>query len=137
MKASAMAAWVAMAIAGCSVDPAPNRIDCDPGLAPCPAETPFGRVVLNISPRPIVAMNPLQVAVEAAGPLDDVRIELKGRDMEMGPNMAVLTPLATTRWRGSVMVPVCTTGRMRWDAVLVLRLGPRTERFTFGFDAGG
>jgi hypothetical protein len=136
MKALATAVLFALSQAGCSVDPAPNRIECDPGLAPCAAETPLGRVVLELSPRPIAPMSPLQVAVDAAGPLDDVRIELMGRDMDMGPNVARLTPLAATRWRGAATIPVCTTGRMHWDAILVLRLGPRTERLVFGFQAG-
>jgi hypothetical protein len=130
--ALATGAW----LAGCSADRVPRPIECDLGRGPCAADTGLGRVALEISPRPIATMTPLNVVMDASEPLDDVALDLNGRDMEMGPNTVRLTAHSARRWQGSATIPVCLTGRMRWNATIILRRGARTERLSFEFESG-
>lgn len=133
---AAAAAAFALLIAACTRDAPPRRVECDPGRAVCIAETPLGRIELDIAPRPVPVLKPVQFDLATSTPLDEVRIELQGRDMDMGPNQTRLIERAPQRWQGSATIPVCLTGRMRWDATVSLRRGERVERLSFGFEAG-
>lgn len=81
-------------------------------------------------------MAPIAVALDAAAPLDEVALELEGRDMDMGPNRSRLAPQSAQRWTGTATLPVCLTGRMAWRATVTLRAGERETRIAFGFEAG-
>ena len=95
----------------------------------------MGRIELDISPRPIPVMQTFQIVV-AAGAVDEVSVEFAGRDMDMGPNRTRLLRRDDGRWQGSTTLPVCLTGRMRWDLTLHLKQGTGTESLSFGFEAG-
>jgi hypothetical protein len=123
-------------LAGCENGAPPRLIACDVGKAPCAADTALGRIELELTPRPIPAMQPLMVTVSSGEPLDEVRVHLSGRDMDMGPNQTRLSSPGPLRWQGSAMIPVCLTGRMRWEATLQIRRGDRKESVRFGFEAG-
>lgn len=122
--------------AGCETEAPSRLIACDLGQAPCAADTSLGRIELELAPRPIPAMQPLLVAVSATAPLDEVRLDLAGRDMDMGPNQTRLNRQGTLRWQGSATIPICLTGRMRWEATLRIRRGDQQESLRFGFEAG-
>jgi hypothetical protein len=123
-------------LAGCGNGAPPRLIACDVGKGPCAADTALGRIELELTPRPIPAMQPLRVAVSSGEPLDEVRLHLSGRDMDMGPNQTRLGSQGPLRWQGLATIPVCVTGRMRWEATLDIRRGDRKESVRFGFDAG-
>lgn len=131
-----IALLAATVLGACTSDLSPPLIDCDPGRFPCSAETPLGRVVLELQPRPLPTMAPISVALAATAPLDEVVLELEGRDMDMGPNRVRLAPQTALRWSGTATIPLCLNGRMPWRAVVTLRQGGRSARLAFGFDAG-
>lgn len=123
-------------LAACGAGPAPDAGSCDLGQSPCAAPTALGGVTLALAPRPIAPMTALQVTVDAGTPLDEVTLELAGRDMDMGPNAVRLAAQSALRWRGTATIPLCLSGRMDWTATLRLRRGAQVERIRFGFQAG-
>jgi hypothetical protein len=123
-------------LAGCESEVPPRPMACDVGKTSCAADTALGRIELDLAPRPLPVMQPLVAVVNASEPLDEVRLDLNGRDMDMGPNQTRLISQGPLRWQGSATIPVCLSGRMRWEATLKVRRGNRQESLRFGFDAG-
>jgi hypothetical protein len=109
---------------------------CDPGLQDCHVTLPDGRqLAFVIAPRPIVPLHPLDLSVQVDGPpLQEVRIDLNGADMEMGLSRAVLQAAGDGRYIGRTSLPLCVTGRMRWQATLHLRGDDGTLSLPFQFD---
>lgn len=87
----------------------------------CVLNLPDGQPLsLSITPRPIPLMQPLSVDVVLGKPADKVAIEFTGVKMEMGQNRTELALTAPGHYRGSASLPVCTTGRMEWQANLLI-----------------
>lgn len=101
-----------------SADPA-----CDLAAEPCTATFPDGhRVTLSLSPKGAPTETPLTVEVQVDPPdLGASAVELQGLDMNMGLLRVDLSPTpAEGVYRGTVVVPVCTTDSMRWHADVLL-----------------
>lgn len=107
-----------------AVDLATAQAPCDLNLGPCGQTLADGvRGQLELSPRPIAVMQPLQVLWREVGdpPPAEVHLAFEGVEMEMGFNRVTLRPEdetdgSTRTYRGVAMLPVCTTGSMRWRA---------------------
>jgi len=109
---------------------------CDLAERACTASFVDGtRVTLDITPRGLPTEEPLTLAVrvEPAGPVPQA-VELQGVDMNMGLLRTELEPTGTGQASGTLVVPVCTTERMRWHADVVL--DDRTAGFGFDVDKG-
>jgi hypothetical protein len=108
---------------------------CDPGLQECRVALPDGRTLgFTIAPRPIVPLRPLELTVLLDGPApQEVRLDLNGADMEMGLSRAMLHAEAPGRYVGRTSLPLCVTGRMRWQATLHLRESGGTLSLPFQF----
>ena len=117
-----------------TIAPSPG---CDLNRQACAAELPGGgRLEMEITPRPIPLVKPLQVSVRLSGiTADKLEIDFAGRSMSMGYNRQPLVADAPGRYLGQAMLPVCVTGRMAWQATLVIDSAGQKIAIPFLFDA--
>lgn len=106
-----------------SEEAAPVGGGCDLSQGPCSHPLPDGGSVrMELLPRPVPLMAPVQVRVSVVG--SDVvpqRLDITGLNMRMAPNLVSFQPLADGVWRGETIFPVCSQRRMHWQAALTLR----------------
>jgi hypothetical protein len=112
---------------------APNPA-CDVAAEVCSLTLPEGdSLSLSLSPRPPVLMKPIRVQVIMSGRAERVWLDLVGMNMDMGPNRRELKPSAAGQWQGEVIIPICSSAQMQWEArVMVVRDG-RTIAAPFPF----
>lgn len=123
-----------LAKADLTIAPQPG---CDLNTQTCSAELPGGgRLELSITPRPIPVVKPLQVDVRLSGRVaDQVEIDFSGVAMDMGHHRLQLVADGQGRYLGQAMLPVCISGRMTWQATLIVGSGHQTIAIAFPFDA--
>ncbi|QKT02381.1 hypothetical protein HUS23_00235 [Ectothiorhodospiraceae bacterium 2226] len=111
---------------------------CDLHRGPCRSAVDGGSVTLTLAPRPIRALQPLDIDVQVEGvPVQAAAVSFSGVDMYMGHNRVRLQSLGAGRYVGEGTLPVCVTGRMTWSAELILE-GPDAVRVVpFHFDVEG
>jgi hypothetical protein len=100
-----------------------------------------GSVRLDIRPRGIPVVQPLQIQVELAGlPIPErAELDFAGVDMDMGYNRVSLEPVPGRpgTFQGRGMLPICVRDRMTWEA-RVLLYGPEGIRAApFRFETAG
>jgi len=99
---------------------------CDLSAAPCRIEDGRRSVELELAPRQVRALEPLEFRVRTQG-MDTtaVSIQLEGKEMYMGINQLQLQPVAGEPglWRGVGELAVCTTGEMIWQARIRVATG--------------
>lgn len=112
---------------------------CDLNTRACAAELPGGgHLELSITPRPIPVVKPLQVQVRLTAMLADrIEIDFSGVSMDMGRHRQILVADGLGGFSGQAMLPVCVTGRMAWQATLVVSSAGRRIAVPFVFDAPG
>lgn len=122
--------------AGQTVEPLAG---CDLNAQACAAELPDGgRVELSITPRPIPVVSPLRISAQLVGTsAEALEIDLAGVSMDMGEHRQSLVADGHGGFSGSAMLPVCTTGRMTWQATLLIGNGARRIAVPFRFEAPG
>lgn len=104
-----------------TASPGDVGIACDLNSAACPVPVAAGHGMLDIAPRPLATMQPLQVTWREPAGADHgeaVHLQFEGVEMAMGFNRIRLTRTAAGVYSGTAMLPVCTTGSMRWRAVV-------------------
>lgn len=118
-----------------SVSPLPG---CDLQAGPCEARLPEGGVVrLTLSPRPIPVTAPLDLLVEMQGmAASRVEVDFAGVTMNMGFNRPRLVSAGDGRFQGQTQLPVCVTGRMTWQATVLVERGRQRIAVPFRFEAG-
>jgi len=118
-----------------SVAPEPG---CDLQQGPCAAVLPQGgRLTFALSPRPLPVTTPLDVHVEIQGmEADRVAVDFAGVDMNMGYNRPALAHLGAGRFAAQTTLPVCVTGRMTWQATVLVETGGTRIAIPFRFAAG-
>lgn len=111
---------------------------CDLQRASCAAALPDGgRLYLALTPRPIPVARPLDVVVEIEGlRADQVAVDFAGVDMGMGYNRITLQSVDAQRHVGQTTLPVCVTGRMLWQATVLVDAGSQRIAVPFRFEAG-
>ena len=101
---------------------APMDPACDLRAGPCTARFASGGIVrFGIAPRDIPVLKPLRLEIE----LEDlepkgVEVDFAGTDMNMGYNRVHLERVATDRYLGEGMLPVCVRNRMTWEAKVMV-----------------
>jgi hypothetical protein len=103
----------------------------------CSAALPGGgRVEMALEPRPVPTSSPMRVvvAVEGAQP-DGVVVDFQGVDMNMGLHRLPLIAV-NGRHVGETTLPVCVTGRMVWQATVMLEMGRKNITVPFRFESG-
>lgn len=110
---------------------------CDLNRGACQVELPGGgRLTAEITPRPIPVLKPLAVRLTVAGRrIDAVRLEFSGVEMDMGFNQSVLAA-TDGGFVGTASLPVCVSGRMRWQAVFHIEGPDGRLDVPFQFDSG-
>lgn len=94
---------------------------CDPESEICTAGD-AGRGLGFAMPEGARLMAAFPVEVQLRGlAADAVTVDFRMQGMDMGVNRAQLQDLGGGRWRGDVILPVCTTGRADWLAVVDVR----------------
>ena len=102
----------------------------------CSASLPGGgRVTLTIGTRPIPLVKAFPLTVEAAG-ASRVEIDFAGVDMDMGFNRPLLREDAPGLFSGEATLPVCVTGRMSWQATVLVDLPGSRVAIPFRFVTG-
>lgn len=102
---------------------APLDPDCDIRQGPCRVRLPGGgEIGLEITPREIPVVHPLEVTVDLHG-IDarGVEVDFAGVDMNMGYNRVSLHKVQPGRYEGKAMLPVCVRDRMRWEAKVLVQ----------------
>jgi hypothetical protein len=110
---------------------------CDLHRRACAAQVPGGGLIeLSIAPRPIPMVAPLQVEVRVAG-IDPARVEVDfaGVDMNMGFNRPELAAAGPGLFRAEAMLPVCVTGKMAWQATVIVDTGRQRVAAPFRFNS--
>lgn len=105
----------------------PVTTTCDFNRGPCEVMTGHGQhFEFSVSPRPIALMKPLQWRVSSPGRelTPTAQLRFSGVDMDMGFNRARLQRQADGSLSGEATLPVCVTGRMRWQVELWLGEAP-------------
>jgi hypothetical protein len=110
---------------------------CDLHKRACSAQVPGGgRIELSIAPRPIPMVTPLQVEVKVSGiEATKVEVDFAGVDMNMGFNRPELAAAGPGRFASEAMLPVCVTGKMAWQATVVVEAGRSRIAAPFRFNS--
>ena len=108
---------------------------CNPAAERCAAALPGGgSMAFSIAPAPILPLKPLQLEVILNGPTaEHVETSFQGVTMDMGYNRSILSGTGT-RFTGQAMLPVCTTGAMRWSATVRITSRAGAVAVPFHFD---
>lgn len=110
---------------------------CDLNKQACAADLPGGaRLDLAITPRPVPVVKPLLVSVRVRGMVaDKVEIDFTGLSMNMGYNRKNLVADGQGGFGGEAMLPVCISGRMVWQATLIVDSGRQRIAVPYLFEA--
>jgi len=109
---------------------------CDLQQTPCSVLLPGGeRLSLNIGTRPIPLVKAFPVTVEVNG-ASRVEIDFSGVDMDMGFNRPQLQESSAGVFSGQATLPVCVTGRMAWQATVLVDLPGSRVAVPFRFVTG-
>jgi hypothetical protein len=110
---------------------------CDLNKQACAADLPAGaRLELSLTPHPIPLVKPLQVSVSLSGMVaDKVEIDFAGLSMNMGHNRKILVADGQGGFSGEAMLPICITGRMVWQATLIVESGRQRIAVPYLFEA--
>ncbi len=109
------------------------RLDRQACAAPLPGG---GRVVVVLEPK-TAAASPLRVTVSVAGAqVDRVEIGFQGVEMNMGLHVLPLAAVGEGRFAGETTLPVCVTGKMLWQATVLLQVGRKDISLPFRFESG-
>ncbi len=108
-------------------------INCDAHNGICTQSSGDLTVSLDISPRPVKAMQDLvfKVTIKGAAPDSHPHIDLGMPAMKMGPNKVVLKPTGPGAFEGTGVIVRCKSGKRTWFANVVV---PDTGEVKFIFD---
>jgi hypothetical protein len=111
---------------------------CDLHHGACTAALPQGgKLRFAVTPQPIPVTTPFEMVVEIEGAsADKVVVDFAGVDMSMGFNRSSLHAKSAGRFTGQAILPVCVTGRMTWQATVLVESGRTRIAVPFRFDAG-
>lgn len=114
---------------------------CDLHRGACRVALPTGgSLSFALTPRPVPVIAPLEMSVELEGAsADRVAVDFAGVSMNMGFNRPGLEPVVGSeghRFTGQATLPVCVTGRMTWQATVLVESGAQRIAVPYRFDAG-
>ncbi len=107
---------------------------CDLAKQACVATLPAGgQLEFSIEPRPIPSLKPLKLQASIKGSeVRKIEVDLVGTDMKMGYNRPELQG-SGGQFTGHANLPVCITGKMEWDATVLLETGKGVIAVPFRF----
>lgn len=109
------------------------KVNCDAHSGPCTQTIGDVTVTLEITPRPVKALEDLlfQVSLSGDASATATRIELGMPAMKMGPNSVALEPTGPGKYEGRGVIVKCPSGRRTWYAIVTV---PEHGEATFVFD---
>ncbi len=112
--------------------------NCRLDLQACASHLPGGgRVEIALEPRGAPSASPMRVMVSVEGAqADRVEVGFQGVDMNMGVHVLPLAAAGGGRYAGETTLPVCVTGRMIWQATILLEVGRKDISVPFRFESG-
>jgi hypothetical protein len=125
------------AVPGCvsAGDKYQEMINCDLHAGSCTQSLLKNTVTLEVTPRPVKAMQDLSFRVTLNGELPPNAgppyIDLGMPGMNMGPNRVRLAPAGNSVYEGSGVIVRCPSGRRIWRATVTI---PGRGRIDFIFD---
>ena len=101
-------------------DHANGKINCDIQYSSCTQTISNTTVMLDISPKPVKAMEDLTFQVTVKGDLavKNPFIELDMPGMNMGPNRVRLKPVGGDLFEGKGIIVRCPSGKTVWRAMI-------------------
>lgn len=111
---------------------------CDLQRTACRVVLPDGgSLELDVDQRPIPLVKPFtpKVTIQGAS-ARQVEIDFAGVDMNMGFNRPQLAERDAGVFMGEAMLPVCVTGRMTWQATVLVDAGRQRLAVPFRFVTG-
>lgn len=99
-----------------------SGINCDAHSGACTQTVGDVTVTLEITPRPVTALQDLVFHVTVAGPeaAKPAYIDLGMPAMKMGPNRVVLEPTGSEKYEGRGVIVKCASGRRTWFAIVTV-----------------
>ena len=112
---------------------ADTMINCDAHKGACSQSSGELTISLEITPRPVKAMQDLifKVSIQGATPAQPPHIDLGMPAMKMGPNRVVLKPTGNGTYEGKGVIVRCKSGKRTWFANVVV---PGAGEVKFIFD---
>ncbi len=112
---------------------------CDLNAGSCQQALPGGGTLhFSINPYPVPTLQPLKLDAYIDGrSVRSVEVDLAGAEMEMGHQRPLLNTIDNSRFTATASLPVCTTGRMQWQATVLIDTGEGIIAAPFQFAAGG
>lgn len=104
----------------------------------CAAMLPGGgRLEVTLEPRPVTASGPLRVIVTVSGLRpEQVGVDFRGVEMNMGLHHLVLEEAGAGRYAAETALPVCVTGKMMWQATVLIAAERKNISVPFRFESG-
>lgn len=113
----------------------PVASGCDPADGPCWAGQAQQGMQL-VMPEGARLMQTFPVELRLRGrSADAVSVDFRMQGMDMGVNRVSLQAVEPGYWRGEALLPVCSSGRADWLAVVEVRSGEGVWRAEFPFSA--
>jgi hypothetical protein len=108
-------------------------INCDAHTGACSQTSGAVAVSLEISPRPVKAMQDLvfKVSITGTTPAGPPHIDLGMPAMKMGPNQVALKPTGPGTYEGTGVIVRCPSGKRTWFANVII---PESGEVKFVFD---
>ena len=108
-------------------------INCDAHKGVCSQSAGDLTMSLDITPRPVKAMQDLvfKVSIKGAAPSKPPHIDLGMPAMKMGPNQVALKPTGNGTYEGTGVIVRCKSGKRTWFANVVV---PDAAEAKFIFD---
>jgi hypothetical protein len=108
-------------------------INCQAHKGPCSLPLGNETVTLEITPRPVTAMQDSAFKVTISGnlPAQAPYLDLGMPAMKMGPNRVLLKPAGNGTYTGKGVIVRCKSGRRTWFANVIV---PGTGEAKFVFD---
>ncbi len=111
---------------------ADERPNCDMDKGPCSGKTGDGEITLDITPKPVKAMEALifTVVLKDIGNQKKLLLDLGMPGMYMGRNRIILKKNGAGKYTGKGVIPRCPSGRRLWRATVDI---PATGKVDFFF----
>jgi len=108
-------------------------VNCNAHKGACSQSSGNFTVTLEITPRPVKAMQDLifKVSIAGARPAKHPHIDLGMPAMKMGPNQVSLKPTGPGTYEGTGVIVRCPSGKRTWFANIVI---PGEGEVKFVFD---
>lgn len=111
---------------------------CNLSSEPCAVSLPSGGTLrFSLGPRPVPLLKPLALELHVEGSSARVtEVDFSGVTLPMAFNRVHLNQESAGKFTGVATLPLCSSGRMVWQATALLEDGNRKLYVPFRFETG-